>query len=298
MSSTSTSERTAGSTSLAQGLTAREAAERLLQSPDDYATPDALQALAAQVSIAPMGGLLTDRTVFYSGSIQNENPKLDAWTLATSIQKQDAGVLIIDTTERGVFLASKQFKKAVLRAFASEGFVDFSDVAKRRDSHANQFLFDATQGVWAQASRSFAESASGHITTLTSQAPDNRTFALVELPTLLANPKVHSVNGVSKQVLQELANGPDSLKGVLKAVAETSRQKLLESAVVRSAEGMIVGVDTTTLLNVPPRRGKPAPQLGTPQAIQAGQVNDSVLDGLKQAERTVKRRWLKRHLAI
>lgn len=110
--------------------------------------------------------------------------RLNAWTLATSIQKQDAGVLVIGTNE----------------------------------------------GVWAQASRSFAKSASGHITTLTSQAPDN--------------------------------------------------------------------VDTTNLLNVPPRRGKPAPQLGTPLAIQAGQVNDSVLDGLKQAERTVKRRWLKRHLAI
>lgn len=283
---------------MAQELTAREAAERLLQSPDDYATPDALQALAAQVSMAPMGELQTDRTVFYSGAIQNENPKLDAWTLATSIQKQDAGVLIIDTTERGVFLASKQFKKAVLRAFAHEGFVDFSDVVQQRNSHANQFLFDATEGVWAQASRSFAASASGHITTLTSQAPDNRTFALVELPTLLANPKVHSVNGVNKLVLQELANGPDGLKALLKAVAETSRQKLCESAVVRNAEGMIVGVDTTTLLNVPSVRGKPDTSIGKLQAIQAGQVNNSVIDDLKQAEHSAKRRWLKRHLAI
>jgi len=279
-------------------LTAREAAERLLQSPEAYATPEALQDLAAQVSIAPVGGVKTDRTVLYSGPIQSTEPKLDAWTLATSIQKQDPGVLIIDITERGVFLASKQFKNALLRAFAHEGFVDIGDVMKRRDSKANQFLFDATEGVWAQASKTFAESASGDITTLTSQAPDNRTFALVELPALLANPNVNSVNGVNREVLQELAASPEGLTAVLKAVAEVSRQKLSEAAVVRSAEGLVVGVDTTALLNVPTARGKPDPKLGTQQPIQAGQPDPVVLEGLKRAEHAVKRRWLQRYLDL
>jgi hypothetical protein len=286
------------STSDLSELTAAEAARRLLQSPEDYATPETLRALASLVSVAPVNGAHADRTVLYSGRIESGDPGLDAWTLARSIQRQDAGVSIIDATERGMFLDSQQFKQAVVRVFAHEGVRDFDDLRRRRETRANQFLYDATQGLWAEASHQFAASASGDVTTLTSQAPEDRTFALVELPALLANPKVKRVNGVMTSVLRTMATGPSGMQGVLKAVAETSRKALNVTSVVRSPEGMIAGVETTALLGPREAQGAPAKSGGRAQTIQAGLPDEAVLAELRQAIRAMQWRWLEQVLGI
>jgi hypothetical protein len=279
-------------------LTALEAAQRLLQSPDDYATPDALMALAAQVSVAPVNGQPTDRTVLYSGGVDNGEPKLDAWTLATGMQKQEAGVLIIDVTERGAFLVSKQFKNAVLRAFASEGHLSYADVMTKRDSKANQFLFDAENGAWAQASKSFAESLEGEVVTLTSQAQPNRTFGLVELPALLANPKVKSVNGVARTVLAQLAEQPNGQAFVFKALAESSKAMLNQCGLVMDEQLHIAHIDTTPMLGRSKPPPTPQPGLKPPRQIQAGAPDTNTLNTLKKATRVLKDRWLERVLGV
>lgn len=277
-------------------LTASEAVRLLMQAPDEYGTPEALRSLASQVSVAPLGGVQTDRVVFYSGPIERIPGGVDAWTMARSIQLQDAKVSIIDTTERGMFLDTPQFKQAVVKAFAHEGVRDFEDLRSRRDTQANQFLFDATQGIWADASQAFAEAASGDVTTLSCHAPEGRTFALVELPALLVNPAVQRVNGVNKSVLQALAKTAGGMQAVLKAVAETSRQKLLAATLIRDDQGLLVGVDTTALLDVPPARGRPEALKGKHHPIQAGALNATVLQTLAKADRHLKKLWVKRVL--
>ncbi len=275
-------------------LTASDAIARLKRAPDEYATPQALRELAAQVSVAPFGGAQSTQTVLYSGRLEDGDGGLDAWTLAKAIQAKDESVAIIDASERGMFLSSRPFKEALVKAFASEGILDYEDLRKKRGSKANQFVFGPTQGLWADASKSFAEAAEGDIATLTSKAPDNRTFALVELPALLANPKVKRVNGVDKAVLQEVASGPLGMKGLLKAVAETSRQLLERTSLARAQEGSIAAVDTTALLGHPQPRAVGQATVGAAQALQVGPPDTAILAELGQAVSRVQRRWLDR----
>jgi hypothetical protein len=71
------------------GITADAAAQLLQRSPDAYATPQALMSLVGQVSVAHADGLPTDRTVLYSGDIDEGPPPLGSWKLATAMQGQD-----------------------------------------------------------------------------------------------------------------------------------------------------------------------------------------------------------------
>jgi hypothetical protein len=279
-------------------LTASDAIALLKRSPQEYTTPETLRELAAQVSVAPFGGASSRQTVLYSGRIEEGEGGLDAWTLAKAIQAKDEGVAIIDASERGMFLGSRPFKEALVKAFASEGVLDYDDLCKKRGSKANQFVFDATQGLWADASKSFAESAEGDITTLTSLAPDNRTFALVELPALLANPKVKHVNGVDKAVLQEVASGPMGIKGLLKAVAETSRQLLERTTLARGQKGGIAAVDTTALLGHPQPVAEGQVPADALKSLKVGPPDTAILAELGQAVSRVQRRWLDRLRSI
>jgi hypothetical protein len=295
---TSTSELAAAGDGAGSELTADAAARCLQQAPDDYATPKALMALVARVSVAHADGLATDRTVLYSGDIDPGPPKLGSWGLATSMQAQDPGVLIIDVTERGRFLTSEAFQEAMIKAFESEGFETFADITKARGTAANNFLFDAENGVWAQASRSFAQALEGDVVTLTSQADPGRTFGLVELPALLGNPKVRSVNGLPKSTLVQLAEQPNGLEFVFKVLAETSKAMLNECAVTRDAQQRLTHVDTTPMLGrtCPPPLGSQV--LGTPKLIQAGQPDQATLTGLKRATGLLQRQWLERVLGV
>jgi hypothetical protein len=298
MSSTLTSERRTEVGSASADLTAEAATRCLQQSPDDYATPEALMALVARVSVAHADGVSTDRAVLYSGEIDAGPPKLGAWALATGMQAQDTGVLIIDVTERGRFLTSEAFQEAMIRAFADEGFESYADIAKARGSAANNFLFDADGGVWAQASRSFAQALEGDVITLTSQADPGRTFGLIELPALLGNPKVNSVNGIPKTTLAQLAAQPNGQAFVFKALAETSKAMLNQCAVAWDGNQRMAHVDTTPLIG----RSSPPPSpdqiQGEPKLIRAGQPHQATLNGLKKATWLIQRRWLERVLGI
>jgi hypothetical protein len=193
---------------------------------------------------------------------------------------------------------SAPFKGAVVRAFAHEGFVSFDDISKNRESAANQFLFNAKDGAWAQASRSFAQALEGDVITLTSQADMERTFGQIELPALLDNPKIISVNGIPKSTLAQLAAQPNGLAFVFKALAETSRATLNQTALAWGESGRIAHVDTTPLI------GRTSPPLssdqtqGEPKLIQAGQPDQTTLTGLEKATRLLQRRWLEGVLGI
>lgn len=278
-------------------MTADAAAKLLLQSPDDYATPQALMSLVARVSVAHADGLRTDRTVLYSGDIDEGPPSLGSWKLATGMQAQDPGVLIIDVTERGRFLTSEVFQDAMLRAFEHEGFETYADITKARESAANKFLFNAEEGAWAQASRSFAQSLEGDVVALTSQANPERTFGLVELPALLANPKVKSVNGIAKSTLAQLAAQPNGQAFVFKALAETAKSLLNQCAVAWDENQRIAHVDTTPLIGRCPAPSS-SPGRAPAKLIRAGEPDPKTLNGLNKAVRLVQRRWVERVLGM
>lgn len=298
MSSTLTSEAKLDKEISTPVLTADEAAQRLLQSPQDFATPDALMALAAQVSVAHAQGQPTDRAVLYSGEVDNGPPKLSSWRMATQMQQQDKGVLIIDITERGRFLTSEPFQEALIRVFEDEGFESFADVTQARNSKANKFLFDAENGAWAQASRSFAQALKGDVVTLTSKADMTRTFGQVELPALLNNPNINTINGIPQSVLKQLAAQPNGQAFVFKALAEKSRAMLNQCALAWDKDQRIAHVDTAPMLG----RSSPLPDsgdlLGPPKLIHAGHPDEAILQTLTKAKRLLQYRWLARVLGV
>lgn len=246
----------------------------------------------------PAGGAARNRSVLYSGRIEDGDQGLDAWSLAQAVASQDSNVSVIDITERGLFLSGDIYKAAVVKAFAFEGIKSYQMLVSRRDSKANQFLFEATQGIWAEASKSFAESAEGDIITLTSKPQDNRTFALVELPALLANPKVKHVNGVDTAVLQEMVSGPLGMKGVLKAVSETSRQLLERTSLARAQDGGIAAVDTTAQLGHQSRQAMDESFHDAARTLHVGPPDADILAELGQAVSRLQRRWLDRLRAL
>lgn len=174
-------------------MTAAEALARI--KPD--ANIEDLKELARSVPAAAVG----PGAIFYSGLGQPTKRVLDAVKRAT-------GYVIIDDTERGALLQSNEFKLAIARAAGikeadpraaliklekgrDEGAtLPDSDPDKAAAVRANTLLFgkagDAPalqNSFWGEASKEFAESASGDSLLLLG-APVEKVFWGVELPAL------------------------------------------------------------------------------------------------------------------
>lgn len=54
--------------------------------------------------------------------------------------------------------------------------------------------------IWMEASRRFINSASGNITAFVDNAHPESVFVSVELPNILQNPKVYTINGIDKDL--------------------------------------------------------------------------------------------------
>ncbi|MFY9479770.1 MAG: hypothetical protein WAQ08_19195 [Aquabacterium sp.] len=150
----------------------------------------------------------------------------------------------------------------------------------------------------AKTSHSFAQSLEGDVVVLSSQANPARTFGLVELPALLANPKVKSVNGIPKSTLAQLALQPNGQAFVFKALAETAKSLLNQCAVAWDENQRIAHVDTMPLIG----RTCPGPSSnqdgGRARLIRAGEPDPKTLTGLNKAARLVQRKWLERVLGV
>ncbi|WP_221885080.1 hypothetical protein, partial [Variovorax sp. DXTD-1] len=69
---------------------------------------------------------------------------------------------------------------------------------------ASKWLYHPTQGPWADASARFAELTKGEVRAVVSGAAPDRVFGAVELPRVIANPQVTTIEGIPRQTLAKV----------------------------------------------------------------------------------------------
>ncbi|USJ01048.1 hypothetical protein MUG10_01980 [Xanthomonas prunicola] len=172
-------------------ISAQDAIDRIRQSPDDYQTPESLRSLAAQVDANASGKV----TVLYSGPAAK-----DIWSTDVIGSMIDSGedIRVIDKSQASKFLNSREFYTAL---------ADIYDISPRElidGSHrgpATEWLYHPTQGPWADASGRFADATVGEVHAIVGDAQPSRVFGEIEVPRILANPNVTSIEGLPREAL-------------------------------------------------------------------------------------------------
>jgi hypothetical protein len=172
-------------------LTSDQAIKLLHDTPDAYRTPDSLRALAAQVDADAPGKL----TVLYSGRAAQDVGSSD---VIQSMVRSGEDVRVIDKSQAAQFLQSEDF----LRAVADAHGISPQDLIKGSyRGPATDWLYNATQGPWADASGRFAEATKGEVRGIVNGAAPDRVFGQIELPRALANQNIASIEGASRHEL-------------------------------------------------------------------------------------------------
>lgn len=156
----------------------------------EYQTLDGLKQLVAQISVQATGQASNATTLLYSGSLGD----VPAWQVANKLAESASGkVVVIGQTPVANFLEDPRFLSALEDA---AGTSDTSALKSILDGVAN---LDGTRtpGMWDIASKNLASAASGDVRTLTPLAEQGKTFIQTELPALLDNRNVTSINGIS-----------------------------------------------------------------------------------------------------
>jgi hypothetical protein len=173
-------------------LQADEAIDLLIKDPSKYQTPEALRALARQVSVESPGQV----TVLYSGRVAD---RVSSWNIVKAMEEAGEDVRLIDRTEINSFLNSREFTRAA--AVAHGVTVDDMRRGDAVAKAANDWLYHPTDGPWADASARFADATRGEVKVIASGAAPDRVFAQTELPRILANPEVTTVEGIPRETL-------------------------------------------------------------------------------------------------
>lgn len=164
-----------------------------LTSSGKYTVTDLIN-LGSRVSVDVAQGMTQGSvTLLYSGTVNG----VGSGTLIDDMMKQGADIRVIDKTQAGAFLKSREFNAAF------ETLTDaMSEVEKKA---AGDLLYDARKGPWAEASRRFAADTVGEVRFLGPAADINRQFGTAELPNLLApNSKVTRIEGIAIDELRAM----------------------------------------------------------------------------------------------
>jgi Ca2+-binding RTX toxin-like protein len=168
-------------------------------------------------------------TLFYSGGLKTDGngntvPSktggYQAWQVAESIGKNNSAVITIGQTDAYTLLSSDEFYNAL----------DASDpvnISQIMDGETKNGI-RTTLGLWDLTSKRMAESAVGEIRTLSPYSLSDKVFAQTELPALLKNKKITSIDGISREHLLLLVNekggigNPKALDAARSAIATQS----------------------------------------------------------------------------
>ncbi|WP_281061362.1 calcium-binding protein, partial [Sphingobium sp. Sx8-8] len=149
----------------------------------DSPTVEQLRQLLSTVDVS--GPPDTKSTILYSGRIGGANG-ISTEQIAINIAQSDNKISIINNTDAAQLLINEDFQEKLLIAATNEQ-KDFNDI-----------LFNGSSGFWAETSGRFASSASGNIIAIGPEADFSRVFGQVELPALMDNPSITSINGIPR----------------------------------------------------------------------------------------------------
>ncbi|WP_221064414.1 calcium-binding protein [Methylomagnum ishizawai] len=164
---------------------------------DSINTEAELKALVSQLDVSATGKV----TVLYSGNINGTY----SGTIIKSMLSSGEDIRVLDNTQASKFLDIYDPANQNLKLVDTLKRI-FGDDPYAVGSSANQFLFgisDAsgtriTTGAWDTISANFVSETVGEVKTLVADARSDRVFAQTEIPALLANENVTSIEGIPK----------------------------------------------------------------------------------------------------
>ncbi len=169
-----------------------QATAELRTRPGNYVTAEQLRELAARVNADASGRI----TVLYSGPAAR-----GIWSTDVINAMMDMGedIRVINGSQAAKFLESRDFYNALADAYGVDDLDRLIDGSYR--GPATEWLYHPTQGPWADASGRFADATVGEVRAIVGDAQPSRVFGEIEVPRILANPNVTSIEGLPREAL-------------------------------------------------------------------------------------------------
>lgn len=189
-------------------------------------------------------------TVLYSGiaavEYYDSGKKISAGSIAQSILDNGDDVRIIDNTEAAKFLDVNR-NTALLDALERI----FGDNPFTHGSKSNRFLYGGldeqnrvVKGAWDVVSARFVDATEGAVVTITGGADQNRVFGRTEIPHILDNQKITTVDGIPQQQLVQL-----TADEAFRAVRAVSEVRVSEIRIAVDEAGRPIEIDGTYRLD-------------------------------------------------
>ena len=196
-------------------------------------------------------------TILYSETING----IESWRIAENMASNNPDIATINKTDVAKFLEERSFIDTLRTASIKEG-ISFDEVYAGKNSDGVRISSDS---MWDIASKNLAQNASGDVRTIAPLTNDNSIFKQTELPTLLNNPKVTSIDGISIEELRATYNNAGGAEGngvnsVYQKVQQGSiaHYSLLE--VAETADGNIAVGTNKFFESHPTINGTPLPE--------------------------------------
>ncbi|MEZ4529384.1 MAG: hypothetical protein R2855_00015, partial [Thermomicrobiales bacterium] len=152
--------------------------------------------LIGQVSVHAEGAV----TLLYSGSVAGGPGSSE---IIDNMLNSGLDIRVVDKSVAAQLIKSEDFLRKVAEAFGIDFEVFDTDGYR---GPATEWLGHETDGPWADVSRRFAQATVGDVRVVAPEGDVSRILAQTELPALLDNPSVTSIDGVPRIQLIEYAN--------------------------------------------------------------------------------------------
>lgn len=174
--------------------------------------------------------LANKTTLFYAGN----NPTDPLYIAAKAISKDTSNPLTIMGNTKFSELMHSREVIGYLQEIASK-----NNIAKYTDIMNYETTIDGVKSpaLWDDASEALAKASSGDVRTLTPFGTEDKVFARVELPALLENPNVKTIDGIPREVLKtmydaDIASGLTHTEAIDNARAAVQAKSLIYTSLI------------------------------------------------------------------
>lgn len=174
--------------------------------------------------------LANKTTLFYAGN----NPTDPLYIAAKAISKDTSNPLTIMGNTKFSELMHSREVIGYLQEIASK-----NNIAKYTDIMNYETTIDGVKSpaLWDDASEALAKASSGDVRTLTPFGTEDKVFARVELPALLENPNVKTIDGIPREVLKimydtDIASGLTHMEAIDNARAAVQTKSLIYTSLI------------------------------------------------------------------
>ncbi|WP_252516577.1 calcium-binding protein [Acinetobacter pittii] len=174
--------------------------------------------------------LANKTTLFYAGN----NPTDPLYIAAKAISKDTSNPLTIMGNTKLSELMHSDEVIGYLKEIAEK-----NKIAKYTDIMNDETTIDGvkSRALWDDASEALAKASSGDVRTLTPFGTEDKVFARVELPALLENPNVKTIDGIPREVLKtmydaDIASGLSHTEAIDNARAAVQAKSLIYTSLI------------------------------------------------------------------